>query len=357
MKHLAKRKLVLACAFAVAATTATAQDTIDMKVSYNQPASSAAWQDVMQSFVDELEEKSEGRIKITTYPGEVLHSVGDGFKAAASGITDLTSAWPIYLTNSFELFHATQLPLALPDSNVAAVRVIDELYPKYFKAEYEKLGIKLAFNAATPQYDILTTKPVESLADLKGLKLRATGGGLTEIVERLGAVPVSMTISDAYTAFQQGVVDGIILATADMVAYRLHEVGKYNYRLGVTRVAIPQAVNRKFYEDLPDDLKMVLSEASANASVNYSEMYNRLTDKALETMEAEGITTTVASDDDIATANELLAPMWDNFVAANEGNSTASAEVLTADMRALTEKFSAMSDEEIKALPPVEGLR
>ena len=355
MKNLGIRTFALAAA--IAATTASAQETIDMKVSYNQPASSAAWLEVMQPFVDELEEKSGGRFKITTYPGEVLHAVGDGFKAAATGITDVTSAWPLYLTNSFQLFHATQLPLALPDSNVAAVRVVDELYPKYFKSEYEKLGILLAFTAVTPEYDILTIKPVKSLADLKGLKIRATGGGITEIVERLGAVPVSMTISDAYTSFQQGLVDGIILASADMVAYRLHEVGKYNYRIGVLRATIPQAVNRKFYENLPDDLKEVFATASANASINYSEMYNRLTAKALETMAAEGIEVTMASEEDIAKANELLAPMWDNFITANKGNKTADPAELIADLRALTEKYSAMSDEEIKALPPVEGLR
>lgn len=354
LKLITKTTTVLATVLAVAATTAWAQDKIDMKVSYNQPASSPAWKEVMQPFVDELEAKSDGRISVTSYPGEVLHPVADGFKAAASGITDLTSAWPIYLTNSFALFHATQLPLALPDSSIAAVRVVDELYPKYFKAEYEKLGIQLAFNAVTPQYDILTTKPVKSLDDLKGLKIRATGGGISEIVERLGAVPVNMTITDAYTAFQQGVVDGIVLATADMVAYRLHEVGKYNYRLGIVRVTIPQAVNRKFYNDLPDDLKEVLAVASHNASINYSEMYNRLTAKALETMAAEGIEVVMASEADLEKARELLAPMWAGFVEKNAG--TAAAE-LTEEMAALTKKYSAMSDDEIKALPPVEGLR
>lgn len=357
MTYIRKTTSVIAAVLAMTAVSASAQDTIDMKVSYNQPASSPAWKEVMQPFVDELEEKSGGRISVTSYPGEVLHSVGDGFKAAATGITDLTSAWPVYLTNSFALFHAPQLPLALPHSSVAAVRVIDELYPEYFKPEYEKLGILLAFNAVTPEYDILTTTPVRSLDDLKGMKIRATGGGISEIVERLGAVPVTMTITDAYTAFQQGVVDGIVLATADMVAYRLHEVGKYNYRLGVVRVTIPQAVNRKFYEDLPDDLKEVLSEASRNASINYSEMYNRLTEKALETMAAEGIEVVTASDADRAKARELLAPMWEEFIAKNEGNPIAPPAELTAEMRALTAKYSAMSDEEIKALPPVDGLR
>lgn len=359
MKLLKFSAAGLALGLAMLAGTAQAEDPIEVKVSFNQPESSPAWQEVIKVFGDELESKSDGRFKIVHYAGEVLHPVGEGFRAAATGITDVTSAWPVYSANSFHLFHATQLPLALPASNIGAVRVINELYPAYFKDEYERMGIKLAFNAVTPGYDILTTKPVKSVEDLKGLKIRAAGGGITEIVERLGAIPVTMTISDAYTAFQQGVVDGIILSTADMVAYHLHEVGKYNYRIGVVRVAIPQAVNKGFYEGLPDDLRKVFDDASLNAAYNYESMYDRLTAKAVQTMHDQGIEIVEANDEDLAKIKELVAPMWDKFVEANADGSGPSAKALTEELRSLTGKYSALSDEEIVKLKdsvPVEGL-
>lgn len=350
----------LAVAAALLANIAYAQDPVDVRISFNQPETSPAWREAIKPFGDELESESNGQFRVTHYPGEVLHTVADGFRAAATRISEVTSAWPVYSANSFKLFHATELPLALPNSDVAAVRVVDELYPTYFKDEYERMGIYLAFNAVTPVYDILTTRPVNSLDDLQGMKIRAAGGGITDIVERLGATPVTMTITDAYTAFQQGVVDGIILNTADMVAYRLHEVGKYNYRIGVVRVAIPHAVNRAFYDGLSDELKEVFDTASRNAGYNYQQMYQRLTERALETMAAEGVTVVNASEEDLARADELLAPMWDAFVERNAGGSGPSAEQLVADLRALTEKYSAMSDEEILALKDVElieGLR
>lgn len=350
---------VAVAAALLAGNVAYAQDTVNVRISFNQPETSPAWQEAIKPFGDELEKESGGRFKVTHYPGEVLHTVADGFRAAATGITEVTSAWPVYSANSFKLFHATELPLALPASDVAAVRVVDELYPTYFKDEYERMGIYLAFNAVTPVYDILTTKPVNSIDDLKGMKIRAAGGGITQIVERLGATPVTMTITDAYTAFQQGVVDGIILSTADMVAYRMHEVGKFNYRIGVVRVAIPHAVNKAFYDGLPDDLKEVFDKAGRNASYNYEQMYTRLTAKALETMKAEGVTITDASADDLRKVNELLAPMWEAFLEKNAG-SAPSAEQLVADLRALTQKYSAVSDEDIlklKDAEPVEGLR
>lgn len=359
MKYVNMRNICFGLAMALTASVAQAEE-VNVRISFNQAETSPAWQEAIKVFGDELESESGGRFKVTHYPGEVLHTVGDGFRATAQGITEVTSAWPVYSANSFNLFHATELPLALPDSDVAAARVVDELYPKYFRDEYERMGILLAFNAVTPQYDILTTVPVNSIEDLQGLKIRAAGGGITEIVQRLGATPVTMTISDAYTAFQQGIVDGIILSTADMVAYRMHEVGKYNYRIGVVRVAIPHAVNKQFYEGLPDDLKVVFDNAATNATYNYQMMYTRLTERALETMRDEGVEVTQASEEDLNKVNELLAPMWSSFVEANADGAGPSAEELVSDIRALTEKYRGLTDDqilEIKDAEPVDGLR
>ncbi|SFQ16343.1 TRAP transporter substrate-binding protein [Tranquillimonas alkanivorans] len=358
-----KASLIKAAGLAVTlgftVSAAHAEEPIEVKLSYNQPASSAAWQEVMQPYADRLEELSEGRLEVVTYPGEVLHPVADGFRAAATGITDVTSAWPVYQASSFKLFHGVQLPRALPDNDLAAVRVMDEVYAKYLRDEYERLRVKLAFNAVTPGYDIMTTTPVNSLEDLEGLRIRASGSTISDIVERLGATPVTMSITDAYTAFQQGVVDGIILATADMVAYRMHEVGKYNYRLGVARVAIPHAINAQFYDSLPEDLQNVFAEAGEQAGYDYSRMYMRLTERALEEMEKEGVTVVEASDEDVARVNELLEPMWSEFVENNGGEGSAAAE-LVKDLRAGFERYDDMSEEELTTLQdtqPVEDLR
>jgi TRAP-type C4-dicarboxylate transport system substrate-binding protein len=344
----------LALAAAITGSVALAETAV--RLSYNQPEASAAWQQVMAPYADNLESKSQGEFNVARYPGEVLHPVADGFKAAATGITDVTSAWPLYQASSFAVFHGLGLPGALPNSDIATIRVMDELYAKHLRGEYEKMRVKLAFNASTPSYDLLSTKPIKSLDDLKGLRIRAGGATATEIVERLGATPVTMSITDAYTAFQQGVVDGIVLASADMVAYRMIEVGKHYYQIGVSRIAIPHAVSASFYDGLSDDLKSVIASAGNEAGYDYARMYMGLTDGALDKMAEAGVTIVKASPEDQARIAELLAPMWDEFVAKNGGAGSA-AEAFVADMRMLKDKYNTMSDEEILALPPVDGLR
>jgi len=347
--------MALAVALAGMAPVAAQAET-EVILSYNQPATSAAWQEVMEPYAARLESLSEGEFDVARYPGEVLHPVADGFRAAATGITDITSAWPLYQASSFSLFHGLQLPGAMPDSDIATVRVMDELYATYLRDEYERMRVKLAFNASTPSYDILASQPINSLEDLRGLRIRAGGSTATEIVERLGGIPVTMAITDAYTAFQQGVVDGIILASADMVAYRMYEVGKHYYQMNAARIAIPHAINAAFYDGLSPELQAVVAEAGNQAGYDYARMYMGLTQSAIERMTEEGVTIVQASEEEQARIAELLNPMWEGFVAENGGEGSVAAAFVN-DMRELRDKYEGMSDEEILALPPVEGLR
>lgn len=344
----------LALALALTGTAVTAQTAL--RLSFNQPATSPAWTQAMEPYAARLEALSDGQFQVQRYPGEVLHPVADGFRAAATGITDVTSAWPLYQASSFALFHGLGLPSALPDSDIATIRVMDELYAVYLREEYERLRVLLAFNAATPSYDILATRPINSLEDLRGLRIRAGGATSTQIVERLGAVPVTMPITDTYTAFQQGVVDGIFLASADMVAYRLTEVGKHHFRVGLGRIPIPHAISSGFYAQLSPELQAVMGEAGHHAGYDYARMYIALTEGAFEQMVADGVTLVEPSAEDQARMAELLEPMWEQFVAQNGGDGSVAAR-FADDLRALTERYAGMSDEEILALPPVEGLR
>lgn len=340
---------VLAISAVVGAGTAFAQD-YKVRISYNQPATSPAWIKVFQAYGEEIEELSGGRLKPEYYPAAVLHPVGDGFKALLGNITDMTAAYTAYMPSSFHLMHANDLPFALPDSDIAATRVLNEMYPEYYMSEYEKVGIYLGFYAVTPSYDIISTKPINSLADLEGMKIRAAPGPMTEMLQRLGGVPISMQITDTYTSFQQGILDGVLLAPADTYAYRLHEVGKHLYRIGVGRVAIPSGLRKDLYDSMPEDLREVMAVAGRHAGMNYATMYMQLTADAIAGMAEAGVTIVEPTDEDRAEIQERLAPMHAAFIEVNASFTDPSAQDVLDRLAELKEKYSAMSDEEILAL-------
>lgn len=339
----------LAMSAAVGSGAAFAQEQ-KVRISYNQPATSPAWIKVFQAYGEELEALSNGRLKPEFYPAAMLHPIGDAFKALLGNVTDVTAAYPAYMASSFNLMHANDLPFILPASDIAATRVVNEMYPDYYMQEYEKVGIYLAFYAVTPSYDIISTKPINSLADLAGMKIRAAPGPMTEMLERLGGVPIAMQITETYTSFQQGILDGVLLASADTYAYRLHEVGKHLYRVGVGRVAIPSGLRKDLYDSLPEDLQEVFAVAGRHAGMNYAKMYMQLTEDAIKGMTEAGVTIVEPSAEDRAKVEELLTPMYAAFLEKNASFSNPSAQEVLDHLLALREKYSAMSDEDILKL-------
>ena len=98
-----------------------------------------------------------------------------------------------------------ELPLGFPSAWVGA-GVANEFYDKFRPKEWDQFR-PLAFCASTPAVIGTLTKPVRTLEDLKGLKIRGTGR-IGDIVKALGATPMPLEIVDMYEALRRGVLDG-----------------------------------------------------------------------------------------------------------------------------------------------------
>ncbi|MCH8894830.1 MAG: TRAP transporter substrate-binding protein DctP [Proteobacteria bacterium] len=128
--------------------------------------------------------------------------------------------------------------------SAGTVLVAEELYPRHFKSEYERMGVYLAHCDATSPYDIISTSPIRSLEDMRGMRIRVTGGLTAEIFRVLGAVPTVMAAAEVYPAFQRGIVDAVALGAPDIVVYRLLEVGNYFTKVGVNVTVLQHCFRR-----------------------------------------------------------------------------------------------------------------
>jgi len=201
--------------------------------------------------------ESKGRIRWEHYVDGLLHGALDGFKAVATGVTDYTHAYATYQPGSFQLTHGLQLPFLFQNSGVAAL-VSEELYPQYLKSEYERMGVYLAHCDSTTANDILSRTPIRTPDQMRGLKVRSTGGLLADILVQVGAIPVVMAAAEAYTAFQRGIIDAVALSVPDMAAYRLYETGKFYTRIRLSHTVIQYCLNPRTFDSLPEDVRVQL---------------------------------------------------------------------------------------------------
>ncbi len=229
---------------------------ITLRFSTHSPTTHMLYKANFIPFMELVEKESKGKLIIKPYASGVLHGPRDGFKACVADITDYSHGYPSWQAGSFHLNHVMELPFAFPNAYVASL-VSEEIYPKYFKKEYEKMDVYLAEYHTTSAYHILSKRPIRKLEDLKGMKIRSAGGFASNILKTLGAVPVVVPSVEAYNAFQRGVLDGVHFSHSDQVSYRIYEVGKYLTLMNSNMIPVPYCLNRKTFDKLPKDLKRI----------------------------------------------------------------------------------------------------
>ena len=109
---------------------------------------------------------------------------------------------------------------------------------------------------------VTTKKQVKTLEDLKGLKIRMTGGPPTEMMKALGGVPMMIPMPDNYISLQKGVIDGMGSPWEPILGFRLYEVLKYYTQAPFPAVYFSLAFNKKKWNSLPKDIQDAIMSVS-----------------------------------------------------------------------------------------------
>ena len=156
--------------------------------------------------------------------------------------------------------------------------------------------------------------------DMRGLKVRSTGGLMADILRQGGAIPVVLAAAETYTAFQRGVIDAVSLGAPDMVAYRLYETGNHYLRVGLTHTVIQFALNPRSFDALPGDLRQQLYNLyRLHGQVANQNFYGGPNlDAAIETLRGENIEIVEHTPDERQAWVEAVHPLEERFIQENE---------------------------------------
>lgn len=225
-----------------------------------------------QSWADEIHARSQGRVKITLFPGGALTKAEQCYQGVEAGISDLGMSAFAYSRGRFPLLKALDLPVGYPDG-LTATQLANALVAKYQPAELKDVKV-LYLHAHGP--GVLASKhPVASLRDVQNLKIRATGF-CTKIAQALGGSPISMPQGETYEALQKGVVDATFCPLETLKGWKQGEVVRAitdSACIGYT-TAFYVIMNRESWDHLPPDIQTLFESVSVEWIPRHGQAWN-----------------------------------------------------------------------------------
>lgn len=254
-----KRIGMLVVVFLALATVASAQ-VIELSLANYMPVMHIN-SVLMGKFCDEVNKRLAGKVKVTQYMGGTLLTAPKMAAGVASGIADMGLAHCSYSRGRFPVMELTELPLGAPSSFVLT-HVINDFYNKFKPKEWEVYH-PLMFSASPPSVIQTVNKPVKSLEDLKGLKIRGTGRS-GDVVKALGATVVPIEMMDMYESLRRGVMDGNMGPFEQLKSFKTGDILRYHttsYMAG-SGYTFYVIFNKTKWNSLPAEAKQVFTELS-----------------------------------------------------------------------------------------------
>jgi TRAP-type C4-dicarboxylate transport system substrate-binding protein len=250
----------------VPASAQKAQEPIILKCSHNAPRTITVAVG-FEEWGKEIEKRTNGRVKCEFYWASSLLKVAETVKGTGAGIADACFDVPAY--------HPSETPLATigelgyvtdqPDAAARALSELNEQYP-FFKKEFAQHNLKVMFFVPFPPNMIGFVKPVKTLEDLKGKKIRALGLN-NEVVAKLGGTPVAIPLNDMYESLSRKVIDGFTgFGLSGVKGFKLDEVCKYYLDSGYGSYLVGVVFfNKTKWDSLPPDIQKTVEEVNAKA--------------------------------------------------------------------------------------------
>lgn len=209
-----------------------------------------------------INQRSKGRVKITTYAAGTLLPPERLYEGAVAGIVDIGQVSPSYVATRFPANDATLLPYRMKSAWVYTHAAND--WMMHFKPkEYQDVHM---FNQVSPgPYVIgMRSKAVAKPQDLKGMKLRASGTQAAAYIKALGGTAVNMPMGEAFESLERGVIDGTLAPIEPLKAWKHAEVIKYETKLPLACVSPNNLfMNLQKWNSLPPDIKKIFDDADA----------------------------------------------------------------------------------------------
>lgn len=256
----------LAIALASAAITSMAQPTVTLKFHTFMAPQSGVWLNMHKPWMAKVEKESGGRIKFEAYPAMQLGGTPvQLFDQVKDGVVDVVWTLPGNTAGRFPRVEVFELPFMMTNAE-ATSRAYWEYVQTQAPDEFKDVQL-LALHVHGPGVIHTVDKPIRTVDDLKGLKLRAPTRQVTKLLGALGATPVGMPLPAITDALSKGTINGGVIPWEVVQPTKVHELAKYHAEFdpkggSLYTTTFVMAMNKAKYNSLPPDLKKVIDNNS-----------------------------------------------------------------------------------------------
>jgi TRAP-type C4-dicarboxylate transport system substrate-binding protein len=259
-----------AVALGAPALSGLAQQSVTLKFHTFVSAQSKNWLTMHKPWMEKIEKESDGRIKFEGHPGMALGgSPAQLYDQVKDGVVDVIWTVPGYSAGRFPRVEVFELPFMMSNAEATSRACWD--YVQTMATDEFKDVHMLALQVHGPGVIHTANKPVRSVADMKGLKMRAPNRQVAKMMTFLGATAVSMPLPETTEALSKGVINGCVMPWEVAPSVRVHELTRYSAEFtpaggALYTTVLMMAMNKAKYNALAPDLKKIIDNNAGPAT-------------------------------------------------------------------------------------------
>ena len=309
--------------FVLYASSAFAQVKLNYSTFFPAPHRNAV---LAAEWGKEIEKRTNGKVQVTMFYGGTLTPADKCYDGVVKGISDIGFSVLSYTMGKFPLSEVLDLPLGSRTATTAT-RLVNDFYNKFKPKELDET--KLMYLHAHGPGILHTKKPVRTLEDLKGMKIRGTGT-TAKVVASLGATPVAMPMGDAYDAISRGVAEGVVCPMEALQGWKLGEVVKYSTQNfgSAYNLLFFVVMNKEKWNSLPPDVQKVIEQINEEWIVKQGQTWDEIDKIGTDFAVKQGDTLIPLSKEEDAKWAKAVSPMFDEYIMDKKAKGLPAEEAM-----------------------------
>ena len=264
------------------------------------------------NFAEAVEEATDGEVVMTIHPGGSLGiRANESLRAVEDGAVPMAEYALFQNVGDLPLLGIESIPFLIED--YAELRVMHELVRPTWEERLAARNQKALYMVPWPSQNFFTKEPVETLADLEGVRFRTYDANTATMISNLGGVPLQMNNADIVPALATGKLDAVMTSGTTAVAQKYWEFLNHTYNTNHLWASNALVVGLDYWNELTPEQQETIERVAAEMEPGFWEVSEGEHAKRMAQLEENGMTVQAPSPELAAAMREATAEMAGDF--------------------------------------------